>query len=698
MDLTFATLFAVLVITALVCFFSYYCHALTPRQGTLEWIARANVPRAPLSFTFPLHPMGRRDALPMLLLTAVYAATAFFQLGDITAPQSFLSFSQRDTVSFRLDKPYTLSKVGWYTGLGTGEYLLEVSEDGVNWNLLSLTTNEDGDDVYAWVSSAAATEPGQAVSIRQDYASLFKWEFVTPLDGQTVQAQYFRITGEADHAPMELGELALYDETGALIADRVYYTVEDGGGELESTDSTAQALSATAWPLFNEQDLIPERSSWHNSMYFDEIYHGRTADEFVRGLYPYEQSHPPLGKLIISLGIQLFGMTPFGWRFMGALFGVLMVPLLYVFLKNMFGKTAIALCGSALFAFDFMHLTQTRIATIDTYTVFFVLAMYYFMYRYLAQPAGTPLRRGALPLFLSGLMFGIGTACKWPVLYGGAGLAVLYFIGLYFKCRDWPAGPDVPRRGPWVVRTLLFSVLCFVLIPGVIYILSYLPYAAARGGVSTLSGALAQLCAWPFTCLPQVLSGERALFVSSSRNLVDIMLDNQHFMFTYHIDVHTPHPYESRWYQWLVDARPILYYMDNSVAGYTTRFAAFHNPVVCWGGLAAIIAVAVSMVRRRCGKALFILVGYLAQLLPWVFITRITFAYHYFPSALFLCFALAYVCNDLAQSGRRWKPAVYSLTAGAVGLYALFYPELIGLQVPTWFTRTFLRWFSSWPL
>ena len=57
--------------------------------------------------------MGRRDALPMLLLTAVYAATAFFQLGDITAPQSFLSFSQRDTVSFRLDKPYTLSKVGW---------------------------------------------------------------------------------------------------------------------------------------------------------------------------------------------------------------------------------------------------------------------------------------------------------------------------------------------------------------------------------------------------------------------------------------------------------------------------------------------------------------------------------------------------------------------------------------------------------
>ena len=119
--------------------------------------------------------------------------------------------------------------------------------------------------------------------------------------------------------------------------------------------------------------------------------------------------------------------------------------------------------------------------------------------------------------------------------------------------------------------------------------------------------------------------------------------------------------------------------------------------MVSWGGLAALVVTAVQTVRRRCGKGLFIVVGYLAQLLPWVFITRITFAYHYFPSILFLCLALAYVMNDLVESGRRWKPAVYGLTGGAAGLYALFYPALVGIRVPVWFMKTFIKWFPSWP-
>ena len=62
---------------------------------------------------------------------------------------------------------------------------------------------------------------------------------------------------------------------------------------------------------------MPEYQSYLNSTYFDEIYHARTACENIEGVYPYEISHPPLGKLIIAIGIELFGMTPFGWRFSG---------------------------------------------------------------------------------------------------------------------------------------------------------------------------------------------------------------------------------------------------------------------------------------------------------------------------------------------------------------------------------------------
>ena len=74
-------------------------------------------------------------------------------------------------------------------------------------------------------------------------------------------------------------------------------------------------------------------------MYFDEIYHARTAYEFLHGLPTYENTHPPLGKILISVGIAIFGMNPFGWRIMGTLFGIAMLPFLYLLWKKMTGNT-----------------------------------------------------------------------------------------------------------------------------------------------------------------------------------------------------------------------------------------------------------------------------------------------------------------------------------------------------------------------
>ena len=59
-------------------------------------------------------------------------------------------------------------------------------------------------------------------------------------------------------------------------------------------------------------------------MYFDEIYHGRTGYEMLHRMTAYETTHPPLGKDFIMLGIAIFGMTAFGWRCAGTLFGVML--------------------------------------------------------------------------------------------------------------------------------------------------------------------------------------------------------------------------------------------------------------------------------------------------------------------------------------------------------------------------------------
>ena len=84
----------------------------------------------------------------------------------------------------------------------------------------------------------------------------------------------------------------------------------------------------------------------------------------------------------MMIGIKLFGMTPFGWRFMGAVMGVLMLPVMYLLAKQLTKRTDLSCIAMALLALDSMHFTQTRIATIDSYVVFFIMVMYLFMIRY----------------------------------------------------------------------------------------------------------------------------------------------------------------------------------------------------------------------------------------------------------------------------------------------------------------------------
>jgi len=135
-------------------------------------------------------------------------------------------------------------------------------------------------------------------------------------------------------------------------------------------------------PAFDEPGTIPERVSYRNSMYFDEIYHARTAYENLHRIEPLRDDPSAPGKILISAGVALLGMNPFGWRIAGVLFGITIVPLMYLFGKRLFKETRYAALASFLIAFDFMLFTQSRLATIDTFAVFFILLAYERMYCY----------------------------------------------------------------------------------------------------------------------------------------------------------------------------------------------------------------------------------------------------------------------------------------------------------------------------
>ena len=263
--------------------------------------------------------------------------------------------------------------------------------------------------------------------------------------------------------------------------------------------------------------------------------------------------------------------------------------------------------------------------------------------------------------------FGIGAATKWTCLYAGAGLGVLWALHWVFSgVRAHRAG-DGRRYARRLLGNIGFCLVFFVLVPGMIYYASYYPYGAARG-----------------------LHGAGMYF---TREYAAIVLENQRFMFTYHAGLVATHPYSSRWWQWLLDLRPILYYLSYG-DGTVSTIGAFVNPLLCWGGLLALPVLAYR--AWKCDRtALFILVGYLAQVLPWVFISRLTFEYHYFAATLFLVLALGYVFDRLRRHG--YLGIVYAFTAANGVLFALFYPVLTGVTIPRDYAWNVLKWLPDWP-
>lgn len=556
--------------------------------------------------------IGRYDLIIMAVIMFVYGCAAFLGLGNKASPESFAAMENVSSAVYLAGDKYP-SRIMLFSGVGEGRYTVEFSEDGESWQRL-----ED---------------------FEQDYVSVLKWNEYIP--STELKPRYVRFTGVGS---VYLGEVAMYDGDGEQIA-------------LSPADSGAASVL-----ICDEQDTAHSRQHFLNSTYFDEIYHARTAWEQLNAVKPYEVSHPPLGKLLIALGVRIFGMSPFGWRFMGTFFGILMLPVIYVFAKKMFGGYSVPAAAAIILASDFMHFVQTRIATIDTYGVFFTLLMYLFMYLFIDREYNGEHRRALVFLALSGASFGLGAASKWTGIYAGGGLAVLWALFWIFN-RE--------RGFRAFAKNALFCVGFFVAVPALIYYVSYAAYGVAAG-----------------------MHGVGMFF---KKEYFDIVIDNQQFMFSYHSGLVSEHPYSSKWYQWILDIRPILYYLDYYGDGTRSSFGAFVNPALCWGGLLALFVLLFTAIFRRDRQALFILIAYLAQLLPWVLVPRLTFEYHYFPCSVFLVLALAYVFRLMRLGTPRWKLYVGGFSAVSVLLFIMFYPALSGMRVDNSAASALLGWLPTWP-
>ncbi|MBD1929728.1 phospholipid carrier-dependent glycosyltransferase [Trichocoleus sp. FACHB-90] len=466
-----------------------------------------------------------------------------------------------------------------------------------------------------------------------------------------------------------------------------------------------------------------------NTLVFDEVYFAKYGNNYLTNT-PFFDVHPPLGKYLIAVGIWLSRLLPFGNDARNELTGSLLSPWSYRWLNAFTGslmplvvgaiayqlshRRSYALIAALFMAADGLFLVESRYALINVYLIIFgLLGQLLFL---LALNSGAGRRR--IWLALSGICFGACVSVKW----NGLGFLLgIYLVWISAWVIRWVeknkykklnikeensvlnTGEEIPLQESenltfiQKLTQIDFRHMLFELgaIPAVIYRLAWIPHIQ--------------------------LNPERGFW------------EMQKQILGYHQRVGgdlSIHPYCSAWYTWPWMIRPVGYFFEKvgktpePVSSLVSPFPpsppkvvyldvhAMGNPALWWLSTVAIAILLLILSQRiirattnhnlslvqstEFGVALFLILNYVANLLPWVKVTRCAFLYHYMGAAIFAFLAIAWIVDSYLQSYNLWLRAVGVTIIFAILLAFVYWmPLYLGLPLsPESFGSR--MWFRSW--
>jgi len=394
---------------------------------------------------------------------------------------------------------------------------------------------------------------------------------------------------------------------------------------------------------------------------FDEVYYVDGARDYLKygvevtGANPEFVVHPPVGKWIIALGIKIFGDNEFGWRFMGALLGSVMVILIALIAQRLFRNDFLTISASALIAMDGLALVHSRTALLDIYLSFFVLlATYFFVMRW---------------HWWTGLALGLAVATKWSGLYF---LALFAVIALY---RVFTL-----NTGREIIKPTLKTSLQYAVLPTTIYFSSWIGW----------------------------FSSSRGWARDYSSNFFASFFHYHSQMLGFHTGLVEKHSYQANPWSWLVMGRPTsFYYQSPKTCGADNcaqEVLALGTPFLWWLGVIALAVVfgfwIRSLAQKRYEPSLNVIVaGMTAGYLPWFFFQeRTVFSFYAIIFQPFLILAIIY-CAYVALLHFKNSRNTY-IFIGVVGIvifsnFIYFLPLFTGdvITYDAWQAR---MWLPSW--
>ena len=415
----------------------------------------------------------------------------------------------------------------------------------------------------------------------------------------------------------------------------------------------ASVIFAVALTLF----LVGISSA--KDIYFDETWYVPTAREWLKSGEILHQEHPPLAKFLIAAGMAIFGDTPFGWRFMSAVFGAVTLVGVMVWTYALLESIPAAIWVATVTFLDGVLFVQARIAMLDVFLLAFMSFALGFFTLSLKQ---TSKRIEIIYVIATGICLGLAGACKWSGWFLAYGL--LAFVLLNMLLRHWRVRFDDPRTTDFYLPDVRFA---------------WRPVNAVIGF------GVAPFLAYFVCYLPQVIHARSLFeFYATHKRMIEIMSG------------HSPdHPYMSLWYTWPVMSRPIWYLFDApgaNASGWSAEHPAqavvglANRAVLFFGELALMLAIARWLGRRELGPAI-VVVAFFSQFLPWALNPKgLEFFYYFFPSIICLGPALGLALFAESSRGAR---AARADSRDLSGEFLLFPSDLGGRDRS--FSRRFQR-------
>jgi dolichyl-phosphate-mannose--protein O-mannosyl transferase len=380
---------------------------------------------------------------------------------------------------------------------------------------------------------------------------------------------------------------------------------------------------------------------------FDEVYHAKTALQYLQGVNPTEWVHPPTAKLLIAIGVWTFGYDAWAWRLLPVLAGIAIAPVFYYLARTVLATERSAVLASVILLADGVYLVQSRTAMTNIFAVCFQLAAALFVVRAVLAPKLPP-----RDMALGGLFLGLALSTRWTSLWAWG------FLGLVLL--------GVRRRRLFTPRELALSVMTFAAIPLALYVLSYVPWMRQGHPLSEL---------WPHT---QAVWG-------------------------YHANLRAEHPYFSSWYTWPWLYRPTWYYFNQTptTPAVVRGIVALGNPLLWWVSVPITLWALITGIRARDPRRMFSGLGFACLYLPWGISPRtLNYGHYLFEAIPYACLSLGMVLDRYWDS--RQREIAHGYVALVVAAFLFFFPFLTGLPVPApWYYYNFhgLRpwtWFSTW--